>query len=209
MADPIKDPPVISDEVKAHISGLTADQVKEAFPKLYDSLGASLKPKVPEKFAVKLPEKATLSAEVLDRTTTAARELGLTSDEQAQRLVDFTNGEAQAVAERIAKDYSPGGSIFESQRQKYTEEALKASDIGEGKPEVLQARVALATTFTNKYFPEAVRKAINDTGIGNHPDFLRAILKIGEALKEDGFVTGAASRPKKTTAQRIYSKATS
>lgn len=193
-----------------------AELAKALDPKLVEHLTTSAVesfkgtlPKVPEKFdGLKLPEKAILPDAVLERTASIARELGLTSNEHAQKLVDFTHGEAAKLIEQIAADHRPGGAAYEAQAAAYQREALAAPDLGNGKPEVLQAHVARVTAFTQKYFPEPVRKLLTEHGIGNHPDFFRAVLKLANAAKEDGFEGGDSSKGggKKSLAERIYSK---
>lgn len=190
-ADPAAAPPAIPDDVRT---------------KVIEEYKATL-PKAPDKYDVKLPDGSTLPATVLETVSTTARALGL-SNENAQRLADLVNSEATAVAKRLQQDYSPGGKVFESQRQTWQDAALKASDIGNGSPEVLQAHVARVTTLVQKYFPDDVRTLINDTGIGSHPGFFRGMAKLAEALKEDGWVKGPAfSGTRKSLAQRLYPEA--
>lgn len=205
------DPPAIPDAVKAQIGAYTPEQFSAAFPKVFETVGTTAVdkykaalPKPPDKYEVKLPEGSVLPAAVLERMTPAARELGIVSNENAQRLVALIDGEAKQVATRIAADYSPGGTVFETQRRQYEAAALSAPDLGNGSPQVLQAKVARVTAFTQKYFPEDVRKLINDTGVGNHPNFFRTMLKLADQMKEDGYVAGSTSKPAKSHAERIY-----
>lgn len=199
-------PPVITDDIKKALGELTADQWKTGLPKAYEVVGNSLKPVIPEKYEVKLPDKAVLSSDVTDRASAVARELGLVSNAHAQRIIDFANGEAATLAAQLQADYSPGGKVFEELRQRNMAEALKAPDLGNGSPEALQAKVALTTTFMKKYFPDKVREMLDKTGIGNDPDFFRAIFKMGAGLKEDGFVAGPSkgTEPPKSRAEKLY-----
>lgn len=207
------DAPALADDVKATIGGMTPEQFKATWPAVYDKIGGSAVdgfkaalPKAPDKYDVKLPAGSMLPAEVLEKVTPAARELGLISNEQVQRLIDLMDGEAKGLAQRIAADYSPGGGVYETQRKQHEAAVLAAPDLGNGSPEVLQAKVARVTSFTNKYFPDDVRKLINDTGVGSHPNFFRAMIKLADLMKEDGYVGGTVAKTVKSAAERIYGK---
>lgn len=165
-------------------------------------------PKVPEKYDLKLPDKSTLPAEILERTAATARKLGLTSNETAQQLVDFANGEVDTLIKQTVADYSPGGVRYKEQVTSWESEALKAPDLGGGKPEVLQAKVARVNAVVKHFFPEAARKLLDDFGIGSNPEVLRGLLKIADLAKEDGIIVGdsAQSKEKKSLADRVYGK---
>lgn len=190
------DPPPVSDEVKKQI----ADEAVAAFK-------ASL-PKAPDKYEVKLPEGSLLASTVLDRVSPLAKELGLTSNEHVQKMVDLLNGEAKALADKIAADHSPGGTVFERTRREHQNAALQAPDLGNGSTETLQAKVARVTAFTAKHFPDDVRKLLDDSGIGNDPRFLRAMIKLADLSREDGLTGGKVGGSKKSFAERIYGKET-
>ena len=203
----------IAADVKTKIGGFTPEQFKAHWPEAFDKIGATAVdqfkttlPKAPDKYEVKLPDGAVLTSEVLERVTPTMRAVGITSNEGAQKLVDAINSEAKLLRDRIAADFSPGGTVFESQRNQYNAAALAAPDLGNGSAEILQAKVARTTNFTNKYFPDDVRKLINDTGIGSHPGFFRAVLKLADLMKEDGYMGGPSTKPPKTHAERIYGK---
>lgn len=189
----IEIPKDLDPKVVEHIGTQAVDKFKGTLPKPL------------EKYELKLPDKAVLPADALERTAAIARKLGLSSNEHAQQLIDFTNGESKALIDATLAGYRPGGAAFEAQQNEWKRQALEASDIGGGKPEVLQSKVALVTNFVKKYFPEAAQKLINEHGLGSNPDFFRAILKLGELAKEDGFVTGnSGGGSKKSMAEKIY-----
>lgn len=162
-------------------------------------------PKVPDKFELKLPDKAVISDKALERTAAIARELGLTSNEHAAKVLGFANESAQSVLDQLVADHKPGGAAHKAMLEKYADEALKAPDLGDGKPEVLQAKVARATKFVQKYFPKSVQDLLTENGMGSHPDFFRAVLKMADAAKEDGAEGGdPANKGKKSAADTIY-----
>lgn len=180
--------------------GITDAQKKEISDAAVTAFKATL-PKVPDKYEVKLPDKTMLGEKVLERTSAIAREMGLTSNEHAQRLVDFADEQLGSFAERTAAEHK-------EQVTKWEGEALKAADLGGGSAAKLQALVARATAFTNKHFPEGIRTLLNEHGLGSHPDFLRAITKLADLSKEDDVATGDSkgAAKGKSHADRIYPK---
>lgn len=192
----------------------TLEDFAKTYPKVMEHIGTQAVtkfkdtlPKVPEKYDVKLPDKSILPPTTLERATAIARKFGLHSNEMAQELIGFTNGEVQQVVDKIIADHKPGGAAFEAQATKHKAAALADKDLGSGKPEVLQAKVARATAFTKKHFGEDVVSMINEHGIGNHPEFLKAIVKLADLAKEDGVETGdGAGKDKLSVAERIYGK---
>jgi hypothetical protein len=51
------------------------------------------------------------------------------------------------------------------------------------------------------------RTLLNETGLGNHPEMIRAFARIGERVSEDGFaLAGTASPSNKPIDTRWYSK---
>lgn len=188
-----KEPVILTDDIKKKISEDAVTAFKQSL-------------KAPEKYeGLKTAENSLLPAGVLDRATAHARKVGYLSNEHAQGLLEFAEGEVKQAIEKTIADFSPGGAQFEKQKKDWETASLNAADIGGGDPAKLQAHVARVNTVVQKYFPEDVRKLFNDLGIGSHPGFFRAIAKLAEAAKEEGFVTGAPpSRGPKTAAERLY-----
>lgn len=155
-------------------------------------------PKPPEKYTVKLPDTSMLPKEVLERTTAKARELGLTTDAHAQAIIDLLDSEVQSFVKSTTAEHS-------NVVRNWEEQALKAPDLGNGRPEVLQAHVARVKRVLNKYFPESARKLLDEHGIGSNPDFIRGLSKIADAAKEDAIEVGNnAGGRKGSAATRIY-----
>ena len=48
-------------------------------------------------------------------------------------------------------------------------------------------------------------KALEETGTGNHPEFIRFFKRVGDAIGEDGMSFGGASKPgEKSLAERMF-----
>lgn len=155
-------------------------------------------PKVPEKYNVKLPNNSILPETVLERTSAKAREMGLTSDAHAQGLLEFLQAEADGLLAQTAEQ-------FKTQVKEWEKAALDAPDLGNGKPENLSAHVSRVKRLTEKFFPPAARKLLDEHGLGSHPDFIRGLSKIADLAKEDLIEVGDSRVNRKgSAADRLY-----
>jgi hypothetical protein len=49
-----------------------------------------------------------------------------------------------------------------------------------------------------------LRTLLNESGLGNHPEIIRAFYRAGKAISEDGFVAGGHKATDKGDAKRLY-----
>jgi hypothetical protein len=180
--------------------GSVPQDVRDAIStKAVEAFKATL-PKPPEKYNIQLPKDSHLHETSLERTAAIARKLGLPKDELAQELLGLAQTEVAEFVNRTAEQHK-------QQAQKWYDDALKDAQLGNGKPEQLQAHLARTKMFLEKHFPEGARKLIDEFGLGNHPDFLRGIAKLALAAKEDGWEGGDSSgKDGRSRAERLYPK---
>ncbi len=147
----------------------------------------------PEAYDLKVPEGMTLDSEMLDKYTPVFKELGLTN-EAAQRLADIQiQAQQEALVaqhtnwvQAVKSDPEMGGRNFESTKEN------------------AQSAIARFASPKLKLFYE-------QTGLGSHPEEMRAWSKVGAAMAEPKIVQGLAGAPArdKTLAEKMYgSKAT-
>lgn len=152
-------------------------------------------PVVPEKYDLKLPEGSSLDAGFVEKTAAFAKERGF-SQEQAQALLDRDNS--------IVKD------VYDSQKnnlaQKSVEWAAAVKADKELGGEKVNENVEIAKRVIDKYGSEDLKKELNLTGFGNHPEVIRIFSKLGKAMQEDKMVHGSTSAPVKSAAELIYGK---
>lgn len=133
----------------------------------------------PEAYEFKAAEGVELDTEALKDFEPVARELNLTN-EQAQKLVDAYPKILAGVQQRQADAW-----------QKQTEgwaEAVKADkEIGGDK---LESNLSAAQRALDQFGNPELKEYLNVTGMGNHPELVKAFVKIGKAMSEDGMVTG-------------------
>lgn len=193
----------------------TPPENKEALDKLVGEAvtAAELKYKAPEKYeGLKLPDKSPVDPTVVERTAAIARELGL-SQANAQKALGFVASEAaREVAAQLAAYAAPseqnpeGGAKWKEQDAAWRAAALVDKDLGNGKPEQLEAAKVLATKVLAKFGDEESIHFV-DSALGSNPALLRVLVRIGKAMGEQSLVKGE-ERPaeKKSTAEIFYPK---
>ncbi len=99
------------------------------------------------------------------------------SPEAAQAVLDRDTVSAKAQADKIA-----------SMPAVWAEQAKADKEIGGA---VFEATVGKAKLALDKFGSPALRQALNDTGLGNHPELIRTFAAIGRAMGEDKLVIAA------------------
>lgn len=146
--------------------------------------------KAPENYDIKAPEGSLLSKSSLDRTEAFAKGRGL-SNEEAQELVDVQH---QAISE-----YMDG---VKAEMAGWEDQAKKDPEIG---GDNFNESVELAKRAVERYGNEAFKKALNETGLGNHPEVVRVFRNIGKAMQEDKLETGSHTEAPKSPEDLFYS----
>ena len=151
---------------------LPADDWKpEQWQEWHKTIGV---PEAPDKYAMpaaEVLEKAGLPSEVLKAAAGKFHEAGLTP-RQAKALVDWYVGDAAKGLEME--------TTMRAEEKAKAEESLK-KEFGDK----YDAKLGLVKSFLSQYgSPELVTWA-NESGAGNNPAFVRALVKAGEALLED------------------------
>lgn len=152
------------------------------------------KPDAEPKFELKLPEGSLLKPEAVERMTARAKELKLTP-EQAQAELEreselvktFVEGEKGKLAEQV---------------KEWVAESSKDPEIG---GEAFAKNAEYAKRVVNRFGTDAFKKALNETGLGNHPELVRVFVRIGRAMTEDQLVlpSGQSTAPK-SPAEVLY-----
>lgn len=161
---------------------------------------------VPEKYeAFKLPEGMQLSEKAAGEASTVFKELGLSQD-AAQKLVDFHTAQLKAVVDDAAATYN-------RTRDEWRGEVLKDPKLahnGELRPEV-KATLSKAIDSLGGELGPKFREALNVTGVGDNPAFVRGFLQFAEKFSEGTLVKAggpvaskANGSTRQTAAQAMY-----
>lgn len=151
-------------------------------------------PKAPEAYDFKAPEGVeSLDAKLVEAFSPLAKKLDLTN-EQAQELVNLAPQIQQRLAEQQAEAWG-------KQLEAWVGEVKADKDIG---GDNLPASMASAQKVMQQFGTPELKEALEQTGMGNHPELVRLFVKVGKAISEDGIVAGVSGGGTQSMAQRMF-----
>lgn len=156
---------------------------------------------VPETYELAL-EGVTLDPVLIDEATPIFKELGLTND-QANALLPLAPKLMEKAQEATMQSLIEAGA---QQRQTWLEAFKADPDIGGAKMEETTHLAAKGLDAIGFVEGHPFRKALTESGFGNHPDMIRMARRLGEMVSEDGdFVrSGAGSSTALPIEKRLY-----
>ena len=126
-----------------------------------------------------LADGLTLDPEFIGEFTPLAMELNL-PQEQAQKLVDI-------ASRMMLKQAAACQEAYRATTEGWTVASKADKEYGGAK---FADSIAVAQRALNSFATPELKEALNTTGLGNHPEMIRLMVRIGTAMKEDGIVTG-------------------
>lgn len=142
----------------------------------------------------KLPDGFKVDPESMTSFKTLAKEFNL-KQEQAQKLVDMQSG----LMSKYAKEST---DAWDGVQKDWRSKAETDSEIGGQK---FKENVGIAKKALDKYGTPAFKEAIEHTGMGNHPELIRFLYKVGKTISEDKVMTqGDASTGPKDPAKVLF-----
>lgn len=156
----------------------------------------------PEAYELTAPEGMALDKESLDAAAPVFRELGL-SNEQAQALMPVAGQFAQKIADSLNQQIL---ASVATERKQWLETARSDTEIGGAN---WDKSIATAAQGLDRLgFPKgsAFRNLLDESGLGNHPDMIRAFARVGKVVGEDtDFVRSEQNASvQKTDAELFY-----
>jgi len=200
----------MADEPKPLSEQLTAEQkplLEAALKQARDAAAAETKTQleearkkaVPAKYELKFADNSPLAADQ-ERIAAFARERGLSQEDAAklvahtQEVVDGVLGRQKASLPELAK--------------KWEADTKADKDLGGDKYPATQANVRRVMDAFAEANPESsLGKLLNESGYGNHPEWIRLVNWIGKAMGEDGGLKklpGDKKPDRKNTADVLY-----
>lgn len=149
----------------------------------------------PEKYEFKPPEGQELDTAALEQFEPIARELNLTN-EQAQKMVDLYGTKIMPMVQKQQAE------AWQAQTEEWAATVKADKEIGGDK---LTANLGVAQRALDTFGTPALKEYLNGTGLGNHPELVKAFVKVGKAMSEDGVVTGKESG-QRSAAEVLYGK---
>lgn len=146
----------------------------------------------PEKYEdFKAPEGAAFDAKVIEQFSEVAKELNM-PQEAAQKMLDKV---APVLAARQAEQ-------MEAARNAWADASKTDKEFG---GDHLDANLAVAKKALDTFGSPELRTLLNQSGLGNHPEVIRMMVKAGKAISEDKVVTGGADMtPTGSAAKVLY-----
>lgn len=175
-------------EEKGGTSFLTKKDEPEA--KADDAEGkekAEPKPGVPEKYEFKLPEGMELQEESAKQIDGMFREMGLTQ-EHGQKLVDF-------YVEKLNEAVEAPSKFYAEMRKGWVNELKADKEIGGKLPEVKTGIGRMLNSLGDKALVKSFNEAMDLTGAGDHPAFVKLFNKLAERLTEGGHIRSGNPNP--------------
>jgi hypothetical protein len=133
----------------------------------------------PEAYAFKPPQGQTFNDTVMKTYGDAARKLNLTQD-GAQSLLDQLGPVLQAEG---SKQLAQQGDALRAQWLKDSQADKEFGGAG------LEANKQVMATAMAKWGTPELSKFLNETGLGNHPELIRLMVRVGKAISPDSVVT--------------------
>jgi hypothetical protein len=131
-------------------------------------------------YTFEMPEGIELDKSATEEFTAIAKELKLPQD-AAKKLVDLEVKRIQAQQQQ-----------HQSLVSEWAEQVKADKDLGGDK---LDENLAVARKAIDAFGTPELKELLNTTGLGNHPEVVKAFFKAGKAISEDGFVRGAPKSP--------------
>lgn len=140
-----------------------------------------------------LPSGSQLDAEHVKSITDFAKSRKL-SQEQAQALLERENQTVSTYVEGQKQ-------AAEKTKTGWVDELKADKEIG---GEAFDKNVELAKRVAKRFGSEAFLKGLAETGFGNHPELVRAFVRIGKAMSEDQFVHGGNTTGAKKSPEEVF-----
>ena len=135
-----------------------------------------------------LPEGVQFADGEVDAFKTVAKDLKLPK-EGAQRILDIATAREQARAE-----------AFQTTVRGWAETTKADKELGKDE------NIAIAKKTVETFGTPELKEVLNSSGLGNHPEMIRLMARIGNAMTEDSVVKGDTGEgtAKPTLANRLY-----
>lgn len=151
---------------------------------------AAEKPTAPEKYEFKPVEGAEIDPAIMGEFEGVAKEAGLTQ-EAGQKVLDKM-GPKIAAAQQAQVD---------AVKAQWIDSARTDKEFGGDK---LNENLAVAKKAMDAFGTPALRTLLNDTGLGNHPEIIRAFYRAGQKISGSNFVAGGGNSDARGTAATLY-----
>lgn len=163
----------------AKAEGEVKQDAPPAAPPAGNTTAEGTKPKAPESYDLKLPENSGLDKSDLDKIAATAKAQGL-SQEDAQKLVERDNETLKAYSDRQQ-------AKMDAERNAWINALNADKELGgDNLPKVAE----LSKRVIDRFASPELKAALESTGLGNHPELVRFVHRIGKLMANDTTVLG-------------------
>jgi hypothetical protein len=174
--------------------GTTAETANEAE-------GEASEAAVPETYTLSTPDGfEAIDTEVLAEATPVFQELGLTN-EQADKLTPIAAALVKKTMDRAEAAITDRAI---TQRKEWNDAFEADAEIGGTNKDATIAAAARAFDHYGLKKGEGLRQLLDESGLGNHPDMIRFVSRIGRDIAEGSFERGDAVSQPKAPEQKLY-----
>lgn len=153
---------------------------------------------IPEAYDLKL-EGVELDPAMVETATPVFKELGLSND-QANKLMPV----AQDFAKKIGDAHNQQIlAAVTAERKAWLDTAKADPEIGGQNFDGNLVTAAKALDALGMGKGSSFRALLDDSGLGNHPEMIRAFVKVGKAIGEDSDFTRGGGQPAQQNVARI------
>jgi hypothetical protein len=186
-------------QTSTDVSVSTANDQSKTQPQDQSSVSSENKDgkdsKSEEVFELQSPDEKLIDKTQVDQFKAFAKENGLTQA-QAQKILERQHSQFK---DAIAKSESDRKSEFEGWVKSIKEDKVLGG-------ENLSANMEIAKRGFDRFATPELRKLLNDSGYGSHPDIVRLFFAIGKAAADDksGGGSGGGSEEPQTLGALLY-----
>lgn len=155
---------------------------------LTDGEGSQTTPDTYADFA--MPEGVPVDSALLNEATPLFKELGL-NQEQAQKLVDFQAKQVQASSQSNV-------DAFNQLMNDWQEQSRNDKEFG---GDAFEESIGVARSAIDKFGTPELKQLLEEHGVGNHPEVIRFMVKVGKLTAED--VPGVSNAPTSKAQDRV------
>lgn len=134
---------------------------------------------------IKVPDGVQVDEDLMGKFKPLAKEIGLDSA-KAQKMLDLYIEAQNGYSSKI-------DAAWNETKEGWRETVKKDPEIGGAK---FNETVGIARKAIEKFGGPGLKQALNDLGIGNHPEIVRFAYKVGKMISEDSVAGITGSPPK-------------
>lgn len=159
----------------------------------------------PDAYDLKAPEGMQFDAEAFAAAEPVLRELNLDNAAAQQLVSNFGEQVLPVITQKVQQQVE--GAIIQravTQRKEWADAFESDPDLGGANKVRTENDVARAFDHYGLKKGEGVRQFLDESGLGNQPDLIRFVARVGRDLEEGGFERGDVVSQPKSPEGRLY-----